>query len=82
MQSNSVGNYTSDNKIGQSRSGSPICLSRVRLRTEYWTAQSHTKLQFPRMKRIINYERKGKSCIKRNQGCDWLNQTITLNVIG
>ena len=31
MESNSVCNHTSDNKIGRPRSGSPICLSRVLL---------------------------------------------------
>ena len=82
MQSNSVGNYTSDNKIGQSRSGSPICFITSAITDRILDDTKSYKLQLPRMKRIINYERKGKSCIKRNQGCDWLNQTITLNVIG
>ena len=31
MESNSVCNHTSDNKIGRPRSGSPICLSRVKV---------------------------------------------------
>ena len=29
LSSNSVGNHTRDKQIGQPRSGSPICLSRV-----------------------------------------------------
>ena len=60
MQSNSVGNYTSDNKIGQSRSGSPICLSRVRLRTEYWTTQSHTNYNFRERKELLIMKGRGK----------------------
>ena len=53
MQSNSVGNYTSDNKIGQSRSGNTIRLSRVRLRTVYWTTQSHTNNSFREKKELL-----------------------------
>ena len=34
MESDSVCNHTIDDKIGRPRSGSPICLSRVRLQTE------------------------------------------------
>ena len=41
MESNSVCNHTSDNKIGRPRSGSSICLSRVWLQT-----LSHTGLKY------------------------------------
>ena len=44
MESNSVHNHTSDNKIGRPRSGSPICLSRVRLPTELDSTQSYYQL--------------------------------------
>ena len=44
MKSNSVCNHTSDNKIGQPRSGSPICLSRVWLQTELDDTKSYFQL--------------------------------------
>ena len=44
MESNSVCNHTSDNKIGRPRSGSPICLSRVLLQTELDDTKSYYQL--------------------------------------
>ena len=44
MESNSVCNHTSDNKVGRPRSGSPICLSRVWLQTELDSTQSYYQL--------------------------------------
>ena len=44
VESNSVCNHTSDNKIGRSRSGSPICLSRVWLQTELDDTKSYYQL--------------------------------------
>ena len=40
----SVCNHTSDNKIGRTRSGSPICLSRVWLQTELDDTKSYYQL--------------------------------------
>ena len=44
MESNSVCNHTSDNKIGRPRSGSPNCLSRVRLQTDLDDTNSYYQL--------------------------------------
>ena len=44
MESNSVCNHTSDNKIGRPRSRSPICLSRVWLQTELDGTKSYYQL--------------------------------------
>ena len=44
MESNSVCNHTSDNKIGRPRSGCPICLSRVRLQSELDDTKSYCQL--------------------------------------
>ena len=44
MESNSVCNNMSDNKIGRPRSGSPICLSRVWLQTELDDTKSYYQL--------------------------------------
>ena len=44
MESNSVCNHTSDNKIGRPRSGSPICLSQVWLQTELDNTKSYYQL--------------------------------------
>ena len=44
MESNSVCNHTSDNKIGRPRSGSPICLSRVWLQTKLDDTKSYYQL--------------------------------------
>ena len=43
MESNSVCNHISDNKIGRPRSGSPICLSRVLLQTKLNDTKSEHK---------------------------------------
>ena len=39
-----INNHTCDNKIGQPRSGSPICLSRVWLQTELDDKKSYYQL--------------------------------------
>ena len=44
MESNSICNHTSDNKIGRPRNGSPICLSRVWLQTELDGTKSYYQL--------------------------------------
>jgi len=44
VESNSVCNHTSDNKIGRLRSGSSICLSRVWLQTELDDTKSYYQL--------------------------------------
>ena len=70
MESNSVCNRTSDNKIGRPRSGSPICLSRIWLQAELDSTQSYYQLI---MKITISEKRKiaklcdnGKIYIKKN----------------
>ena len=44
MESSSVCDHTSGNKIGRPRSGSPICLSRVLLQTELDDTKSYYQL--------------------------------------
>ena len=44
MESNSVRNRTSDSQIGRPRSGSPMSLSRVWLKTELENTKSHYQL--------------------------------------
>jgi len=44
VESNSVCNHTSDNKIGRPRSGNPICLSRVWLQTVLDDTKSYYQL--------------------------------------
>jgi len=65
VESNSVCNHKSDNKIGRPRIGSPICLSRVWLQTELDDKKSYYQLII----KITILEKnakawKGKICIK------------------
>jgi len=63
VESNSVCNHTSDNKIGRPCSGSPICLSRVWPQTELDDTKSYyqliIKITISEKSRIPRYE-KGK----------------------
>ena len=90
MESNSVRNHTSDNKIGRPRSGSPICLSRVGWH-EVLLQLNNKKLQFPRKENNLHKktDKGGVNCLivwlvdlNYNFECDWLILTIALNVIG
>ena len=54
MESNSVWNHTSDNKIGRPRSGSPICSSRVWLEAELDDTKSYYQL----LKKITIFEKR------------------------
>ena len=69
MESNSVCNHTSDNKIGRPRSGSPICLSRVRLQTELDDTKSYCqliiKITISEKRKIAKIFGKGKFYIKK-----------------
>ena len=71
METSSVGNRTSDNKIGRPRSGSPIFLSRVWLQTELDYAKSYyqfvIKITISVKRKIAKVWKKGKICKK-----DWL----------
>ena len=64
MESNSVRNHTSDNKIGRPRSGSPICLSRVGWH-EVLLQLSNKKLQFPRKENNLHKktDKGGVNCL-------------------
>ena len=68
MESNSVCNHTSDNKIGRPRSGSPICLSRELLQIELDDTKSYYQLiiriTISEKGRAKLSERKGKSVLK------------------
>ena len=61
MESNSVCNHTSDNKIGLPLRGRAICLSRVWLQTELDDTKSCYQLI---IKITISKVRKGNICIK------------------
>ena len=69
MESNSVCNHTSDNKIGRTRSGSPICLSRVRLQTELDDTKSYCqliiKITISEKRKIAKIFDKGKFYFKK-----------------
>ena len=63
-----VCNHTSDEKVGRPRSGSPICLSRVRLRTELdkvFLPINHKNYNFRERKTARLRKKRKKICIKR-----------------
>ena len=64
MESNSVCNHTSDNKIGRPHSGSPICLSQVRLQTELDDTKSYYQLI---IKITISEKKKNSELMKKGE---------------
>ena len=63
-----VCNHTSDEKVGRPRSGSPICLSRVRLQTELdkiFLPINHESYNFREKKSSQATIEKKENCIKR-----------------
>ena len=76
MESSSVCNHTSDNKIGRPRSGGPICLSRVWLQTELDDTKSPyqliTKITISEKRGIAKLWKKGKLFFNYNFEYDWL----------
>ena len=69
MESSSVCNHTSDNKIRRPRSGSPICSSRVWLQTELDDTKSYyqfiIKITISEKRRISKLWKKGKNLHKK-----------------
>ena len=63
MESNSVCNHTSDNKIGRPRRGSPICLSR-----RYDYRLDDTKSYYQLIIKITISEKKKNSQVMKNRG--------------
>ena len=80
MESNSVCNHTSENKIGRLRTGSPICLSRVLLPINQKNYKFREKKNSRVMKERENLHEKtdkgGVNCwmvdLNCNFKCDWL----------
>ena len=72
MESNSVCNRTSDNKIGRPRSWSPICLSRVWLQTELDDTKSYYQLiiniTISEKKKIAKLWKRGNSHLNIDKG--------------
>ena len=64
MESNSVCNHTSDNKIGRPRSGSPICLSPVWLQTELDDTKPYYQLI---IKITISEKKKNSEVMKKGE---------------
>ena len=76
MESNSICNRTSDNKIERPRSGSPICLSRVYDYRPNWTTRSlvtnnHKNYNF-REKKNSQVMKERENFLNYNFECDWL----------
>ena len=64
VESNSVCNHTSDNKIGRLRSRSPICSSRVWLQTELDDTKSYYQLI---IKITISEKKKNSQVMKKGE---------------
>ena len=73
MESNSVCNHTSGNKIGLPRRGSPICLPRVWLQTELADTKSYyqliIKITIFEKRKKLSYVKTGKFALKTDKGC-------------
>ena len=75
MESNSICNYTSDNKIRQPRSRSLICLSRVWLQAKLDDAKSYYQLL---LKITISKKRRIAKLWQGSVNCRWLRPRLWL----